>query len=117
MPSPTPAVVLIDPDSRYAYDDAEALLAGSTDQLARLRFTTILVARWEPSSGVTSHRRKEMRTELTRLRNLYLGMVDELAMAYGVHHALMTRNYVERTVCIPKCILPPASPTRHATLF
>ena len=47
MSSPTPAVLLIDPDSRYAYDDAEALLAGSTDQLARLRFTIILVARWE----------------------------------------------------------------------
>jgi hypothetical protein len=117
MSSLTPAVLLIDPDSRYAYDDAEALLAGSTEQLARLRFTIILVARWEQSSGVTSQRRKEMRTELTRLRGLYLGMVDELAMAYGVHQALMTRNYVERTVCIPKCMLPPASPTRHATLF
>ena len=53
MSSLTPAVLLIDPDSRYAYDDAEALLAGSTEQLARLRFTIILVARWEPSSGVT----------------------------------------------------------------
>jgi len=58
MPSPTPAVVLIDPDSRYAYDDAEALLAGSTDQLARLRFTIILVARWEPFSGGPSQRAK-----------------------------------------------------------
>jgi hypothetical protein len=117
MSSPTTAVVLIDPDSRYAYDDAEALLAGSTDQLARLRFTIILVARWEPSSGVTSKRRKEMRTELTRLRGLYLGMVDELVMAYGVQQALMTRNYVERTVCVPKGMLPPASPARHTTLF
>ena len=117
MSNLTPAVLPIDPDSRYAYDDAEALLAGSTDQLARLRFTIILVARWEPSSGVTSHRRKEMRTELTRLRNLYLGMVDELAMAYGVHQALMTRNYVECTVCVPKGMLPPASPASLATLF
>jgi hypothetical protein len=117
MSSLTPAVLLIDPDSRYAYDDAEALLAGSTDQLAHLRFTIILVARWEPSSSVTPRRRKELRAELTRLRCLSLGMVDELAMAYGVHQALMTRNYVERTVCIPKCMLPPASPTRHATLF
>ena len=91
MSSLTPAVLLIDPDSRYAYDDAEALLAGSTEQLARLRFTIILVARWEPSSGVTSQPRKEMRTELTRLRGLYLGMVDELAMATGVpsYHATL----------------------------
>jgi len=35
---------------------------------------------------------KELRTERARLRGLYLGMVDELAMAYGVHQALMTRN-------------------------
>ena len=117
MSSLTPAVLLIDPDSRYAYDDAEALLAGSTEQLARLRFTIILVARWEPSSGVTLKRRKEMHTELTRLRGLYLGMVDELAMAYGVHQALMTLNYVERTVCVPKGMLPLASPASYATLF
>jgi hypothetical protein len=117
MSSLTSAVLLIDPDSRYAYDDAEALLAGSTEQLARLRLTIILVARWEPSSGVTLKRRKEMHTELTRLRGLYLGMVDELAMAYGVHQALMTRNYVERTVCVPNGMLPLASPARHETLF
>ena len=47
MSSLTPAVLFIDPDSRYAYDDAEALLTGSTEQLAHLRFTIILVARWE----------------------------------------------------------------------
>jgi hypothetical protein len=93
------------------------LLAGSTEQLARLRFTIILVARWESSSGVTSQRRNEMSTELTRLRGLYMGMVDELAMVYGVHQALMTRNYVERTVCVPKGMLPPSSPASHATLF
>ena len=105
----TPAVLSIDPDSRYAYDDAEALLAGSTEQLAHLRFTIILVARWVSSRSVTPQRRKELRTERARLRGLYLGMVDELAMAYGVHQALMTRNYVERTICVPTGMLPPAN--------
>jgi hypothetical protein len=117
MSSLTPAVLFIDPDSRYAYDDAEALLTGSTEQLAHLRFTIILVACWEPSSSVTPQRRKELRAELTRFRNLYLGMVDELAMAYGVHQALKTRNYIERTVYVPTGMLPPATPARHATLL
>jgi len=52
-----------------------------------------------------------------RHRGLHLGMVDELAMACCAHQALMTRNYVERTVCVLKGILPPASPATHATLF
>ena len=70
MSSLTPAVLFIDPDSRYAYDDAEALLTGSTEQLAHLRFTIILVARWEPSSSVTPQRRKDvcvrLNTQLTQ---------------------------------------------------
>ena len=119
MSSLTPAVLFIDPDSRYAYDDVEALLAGSTEQLAHLRFTIILVARWVSSRSVTPQRRKELRTELARLRGLYLGMVDELAMAYGAHQALMTRNYVERTVSV--CFISGnigkrAAPKRPASL-
>ena len=58
MSSLTPVVLFIDLDSRYAYDDAEALLAGSTEQLAHLRFTIILVARWVLSRSVTPQRRK-----------------------------------------------------------
>jgi hypothetical protein len=44
-------------------------------------------------------------------------MVDELAMAYGVHQALMTRNYIERMVYVPTGMLPPATPAHHATLL
>jgi hypothetical protein len=91
----TPAVLSLDQDSRYADDEADALLAGSAEELGRLRFTIILIARWEQSNSLTPQRRKTFSEELSKLRALYLGMLDELGMAFGVQQATKTQEHVE----------------------
>jgi hypothetical protein len=106
----TPAVLSLDQDSRYADDEADALLAGSAEELGRLRFTIILIARWEQSNSLTPQRRKTFSEELGKLRALYLGMLDELGMAFGVQQATKTQEQVERTVSVPQGMLPPSNP-------
>ena len=111
MSSLTPVVLFIDLDSRYAYDDAEALLAGSTEQLAHLRFTIILVARWVSSRSITPQRRKELRTELARLRDVEytqscLSAQSKPAREYSSKLPLITPNPAMGDLRIKESTIP-----------
>ena len=58
----------IGPASRYVQVKQEASLAAHTEELAALRFSIILTAKWEASAGIDEERRNELRRELDGLR-------------------------------------------------
>jgi len=76
-------------------------LAASTQELAGLRFSIILTARWVASASEEIERRNELRTELEELRRRYSEKIDEIAMTFGVQNAIDAKENVERTVTVP----------------
>jgi hypothetical protein len=95
------------PAALYARLRREASLAAFRQELSGIRFSIILLARWESSPDLDSCNRAELREELVHLRALYLETVDDLAMAFGVQRALETREAVERSVEVPLGMMPP----------
>jgi hypothetical protein len=73
-------------------------IAESTNELAFLRYSIILTARWEASTGKDFNRRKELRVELNNLRRQYFHKIDDIAMTFGVQSAMEAKVEVERTV-------------------
>lgn len=98
---------LIGPASRFAQEKQDSTLAAATEELAGLRFSILLSSAWEASDAVTKRRRGELRTELSRLRGLYLHKVDEIAMSFGVQAAMEAKDEVELTVDLPAGMEPP----------
>ncbi len=92
----------LNPASRYVRESREALLAYDTEELAVLRFSIILTARWEASDSEAPERRAELRKELALLRKHYGDKIDEIAMTYGVMQAMKAKEEVERTVTLPR---------------
>jgi len=90
------------PASRYVLETREALLTYDTEELAALRFSIILTARWEASESEDLDRRTELREELALLRKHYGDMIDEIAMTFGVDQAIKAKEEVERTVIVPR---------------
>ena len=90
------------PASIYIRETRAELLTYETDELAALRFSIILTARWEASDTETSDRRAELRTDLARLRKRYGDKLDEIAMTFGVEQAVKAKEEVERTVVVPR---------------
>ncbi len=90
------------PDSRYIRETSIELLDYETEELAALRFSIILTARWAASEDEPPERRAELRDELELLRQHYGDKVDEIAMTFGVQKAMETQNQVERTVVVPR---------------
>ncbi len=82
------------------------LLDYETEELAALRFSIILTARWAASDNETSDRRAELREELALLRRHYSDKVDEIAMTFGVQQAIETQDQVERAVVVPRDLKP-----------
>ncbi len=93
--------VSIGPASRFAHQDEENLLAASTIELAGLRFSIILTARWEAAACDDLERRNELRAELEDLRRQYSQKIDEIAMSSGIQNAIDAKEKVERAVAIP----------------
>ncbi len=96
----------ISPAFRYIRETREVLLAYETEELAALRFSIILTARWEASNDEAPERRAELRDELAFLRKHYGDKVDEIAMTYGIQQAMETKEEVERTIIVPRDIKP-----------
>lgn len=96
----------INPASRYIRETREVLLAYETEELAALRFSIILTARWEASESEEPERRAELRDELALLRKHYGDKVDEIAMTYGIQQAMKAKEEVERTVIVPREMQP-----------
>ena len=97
------------PASLYARLRRESTLDAFHQELAGIRFSIVLLSRWRSSPGLDAANRAELREELTHLRSLYLDTLDELAMAFGVQRAIETRQEVERTVEVPRGMMPPLS--------
>jgi hypothetical protein len=101
------------PASRYIRETSIELLDYETEELAALRFSIILTARWAASEDEHPERRAELREELELLRKHYGDKVDEIAMTFGVQKAMEAQNQVERTVLVPRDVKPIATP-RHS---
>ncbi|MFZ0746258.1 MAG: hypothetical protein WAM85_17755 [Terracidiphilus sp.] len=87
--------------SRYAIEKQEDSLAASIDELAGLRFSIILTAKWETSESVDAERRNELHAELLDLRRQYSQKIDEIAMTFGVQSAMNAKEEVEHSVAVP----------------
>ena len=104
----------IGPASRYVRETRDELLTYETEELAAVRFSIILTARWVASEEETPERRAELREELELLRKHYGDKIDEIAMTFGVQQAIETRDEVERTVIVPVEVKPIANPKHSA---
>jgi hypothetical protein len=97
---------LIGPASRYAKETREAMLAYELAELAALRFSIILTARWEASGDEDPQQRAELRAELSLLRRYYGDKIDDIAITFGVEEAMKAKDDVERTVVVPRDMKP-----------
>lgn len=94
-------IASIGPASNYVQAKQQLLLAASLEELASLRFSVILTARWERSASDDLERREELRDELARLRRQYSEKIDEIAMTFGIQTAINAKDDVENTVTVP----------------
>ena len=94
------------PASRYIRETSIELLNYETEELAALRFSIILTARWAASDNESPERRAELCDELALLRRHYGDKIDEIAMTFGVQQAIETQNQVERAVLVPRDAKP-----------
>ena len=88
--------------SRYIQERQQNLLAACIEDLANLRFSIILTARWEASASEDLERRSELRSELVELRRKYSLKIDYIAMSFGIHNAMIAKEEVERNVFVPR---------------
>jgi hypothetical protein len=106
MSNHTLDVILIGTDRRYAPDTLKTALTANVDELAGLRFSILITARWEESEDETEEQRAQLRSELDQLRSLYFDKIDQIAMTFGVRHAMKAQQEVERTVNLPRSTKP-----------
>ncbi|MGB6687264.1 MAG: hypothetical protein WBE76_05425 [Terracidiphilus sp.] len=102
MSNHTLDAVLIAPNCGYAPNKLKATLTANIDELAGLRFSILITARWEESEDETEEQRAQLRSELDLLRSLYFDKIDQIAMAFGVRSAMRAQQEVERTVILPR---------------
>jgi len=98
--------LLMGPASRYVKETREAVLAYETGELAALRFSIILTARWEASDDEDPQQRAELRADLSLLRRHFGDKIDEIAMTFGVEEAIKAKEEVERAVVVPRDMKP-----------
>jgi hypothetical protein len=73
------------------------LLAAIIDDLAVLRFSIVITAKWEVAETEDDERRLELRNELSDLRCLYFEKLDQIAMTFGIERAMKAKEEVEGT--------------------
>jgi len=93
--------VSLDPRSLCRFEEPENRLAARTEELAELRYSIILTAKWEAAASEDVERRDQLRAELVDLRSLYGEKIDEIAMTFGVQSAIDAKEAVEREVTVP----------------
>jgi hypothetical protein len=103
---PTEVAAIVLPASVFVRLKRETNLAAMTQELAGLRFSIILLARWEASRSVDASGLADLRRELNELRALYFDKIDTLAMSFGVQQAMETKASVERSVVVPRGMTP-----------
>jgi|HubBroStandDraft_5_1064220.scaffolds.fasta_scaffold19055_2 hypothetical protein len=105
------------PASLHARLRREANFSAFLEELAGLRFSIVLLARWQASGYVDEENRAELCHELARLRSLYFDTIDEMAMTFSVQQAMDAQNEVERTVEVPCDMMPPLATREDEQLF
>jgi hypothetical protein len=93
------------PATRFVQEQREQMLAIEMEELAGLRFSIVITAKWEASGDEDAQRREELRIELNDLRKRYLDKVDQIAMVFGVAEAMQAKEEVERNVTLPLRVL------------
>jgi hypothetical protein len=91
----------IGPASRYIRETRDELLAYDVEELAAVRLSILLTAKWVESESEDPERRDELRQDLAILRKHYGDMLDEIAMTFGVNSAMKAKEEVEESVVIP----------------
>ena len=94
--------VSIDPASSVPHNPQAGRLAINIEELAGLRFSILLTAKWEASGEEDLERRIELRNELMQLRSLYFDKIDQIAMTFGVSSAMKAKDEIERSVILPR---------------
>ncbi len=92
----------LSPGTAEAHDEQLSTLATAIEDLARLRFSIILTARWEAAETEDADRRGDLRSELADLRIRYSDHIDQIAMTYGVQQAMDAKDEVEHNVFVPR---------------
>jgi hypothetical protein len=108
MSNHTLDAVLTGSDCRRAPNRLKPTLTANIDELAGLRFSILITAKWEESEDETEEQRAQLREELVLLRSLYFDKIDQIAMNFGVRHAIKAQREVERKVNLPHCERPAA---------
>jgi hypothetical protein len=89
------------PATRFIEEKQEQLLAADAEELAALRFSIVLTAKWEAGRDEEPERRKELRVELANLRARYFDKIDRIAMAFSVGIAMKVKDEIEKRVTPP----------------
>jgi hypothetical protein len=105
------------PATLYARLRREPNFSAFLEELTGLRFSIVLLARWQASDYVEKENRAELCHELTRVRSLYFDTIDEMAMAFGVQQAMNAQKEVERTVEVPCDMMPPMATREDEQLY
>jgi len=92
--------------SRRAHQKEQKPLSARSEQLGGLWLAILLTSRWEAQETESLERRQDLQAELDQLRFQYYGVIDEIAMTFGVSQAMETLHTVERTVRLPKELRP-----------
>jgi hypothetical protein len=95
--------MLVGPASRFVHEKWETLLAAEVEELASLRFSIVLTAKWESSCDGDPEQRQELRVELKNLRTRYYDKIDQIAMGFGVAQAMIAKDEVENRITRPLC--------------
>ena len=93
------------PATRFVQEQREQQLAAELEELAGLRFSIVITAKWEASGEEDPLRREELRLELDELRACYHNKIDQIAMTFGVVQAMQAKEEVERNVTLPLSVL------------
>lgn len=92
----------LSPATSHACERKGSTLTIAMEELVRLRFSTLLTARWASAEDEDPERRGELRVELAELRKCYFDEIDEIAMHFGVQQAMNAKEEVERNVFLPR---------------
>jgi molecular chaperone DnaK (HSP70) len=105
------------PASRSEHEKEETSLAATINDLAVLRFSIVVTAKWEVAESEDTERRTELRTELSNLRHLYFEKLDQIAMTFGVEQAMKAKEEVEGNFKTSREIKPAMTPSDAGPLY
>ena len=101
MPIQSRSCESLDPVYDCIFDQQEAQFATKTGELAGLRLSVLLTAKWEAEEKPGTDSRAQLQSELNNFRNQYFDKIDEIAMTFGIQKAIEAKRNVERSIELP----------------